>query len=313
MRIIYALNWPKWPPDNDSNFSVLHLLLLGHSMVDDWRTSQIWMRGSTLFLFLTLTLSPSDHLEGRYLACSLQRLQPLPTRPKLSKLGAIESFHYGWRSITRWQGTTLPAKQPLRNGVVSNCCWRKRRHFILSILHTPNTALSTSLPLSLSYLRTPILINRRSEKYLPTAKHVKWVHDFQPSLPLTEFEKPRVSSGLIRSCETTPLSGPLMWSGIAGPTWKLGMDRSTLALGPIMDLPIMHDSDRYDFVRDIGSGNFGIARLMRDKLTKELVAVKYIERGDKVSFGIFYWFQFPIVNLFQLVVEQGHMTFIFHI
>lgn len=91
------------------------------------------------------------------------------------------------------------------------------------------------------------------------------------------------------------------------------MDRSTLALGPIMDLPIMHDSDRYDFVRDIGSGNFGIARLMRDKLTKELVAVKYIERGDKVSFGIFYWFQFPIVNLFQLVVEQGHMTFIFHI
>ncbi|RVW57589.1 Serine/threonine-protein kinase SRK2E [Vitis vinifera] len=94
---------------------------------------------------------------------------------------------------------------------------KERRHFILSILHTPNTALSTSLPLSLR------------------------------------------------------------------PTWKLGMDRSTLALGPIMDLPIMHDSDRYDFVRDIGSGNFGIARLMRDKLTKELVAVKYIERGDKID------------------------------
>jgi len=51
-----------------------------------------------------------------------------------------------------------------------------------------------------------------------------------------------------------------------------------------MDMPIMHDSDRYDFVRDIGSGNFGVARLMRDKHTKELVAVKYIERGDKVSF-----------------------------
>jgi serine/threonine-protein kinase SRK2 len=51
---------------------------------------------------------------------------------------------------------------------------------------------------------------------------------------------------------------------------------------PTMDMPIMHDSDRYDFVRDIGSGNFGVARLMRDKHTKELVAVKYIERGDKV-------------------------------
>ena len=62
------------------------------------------------------------------------------------------------------------------------------------------------------------------------------------------------------------------------------MDRSTIAVGPCMDMPIMHDSDRYDFVRDIGSGNFGVARLMRDKQSKELVAVKYIERGDKVRF-----------------------------
>ena len=61
------------------------------------------------------------------------------------------------------------------------------------------------------------------------------------------------------------------------------MDRSTITVGPAMDMPIMHDSDRYDFVRDIGSGNFGVARLMRDKHTKELVAVKYIERGDKVN------------------------------
>ncbi|MBA0549605.1 hypothetical protein Golob_020626 [Gossypium lobatum] len=48
-----------------------------------------------------------------------------------------------------------------------------------------------------------------------------------------------------------------------------------------MDLPIMHDSDRYELVKDIGSGNFGVARLMRDKHTDELVAVKYIERGEK--------------------------------
>lgn len=63
--------------------------------------------------------------------------------------------------------------------------------------------------------------------------------------------------------------------------WK--MNRSTITVGPGMDLPIMHDSDRYDLVRDIGSGNFGVARLMRDKVTKELVAVKYIERGDKID------------------------------
>jgi serine/threonine-protein kinase SRK2 len=49
-----------------------------------------------------------------------------------------------------------------------------------------------------------------------------------------------------------------------------------------MDMPIMHDSDRYELVRDIGSGNFGVARLMRDRRTMELVAVKYIERGEKV-------------------------------
>ena len=55
-----------------------------------------------------------------------------------------------------------------------------------------------------------------------------------------------------------------------------------MSVGPGMDLPIMHDSDRYEFVRDIGSGNFGVARLMRDKHTEELVAVKYIERGEKV-------------------------------
>ncbi|TKY45720.1 Serine/threonine-protein kinase SRK2I [Spatholobus suberectus] len=59
------------------------------------------------------------------------------------------------------------------------------------------------------------------------------------------------------------------------------MDRP--ATGAAVDMPIMHDSDRYDFVRDIGSGNFGVARLMRDKHTQELVAVKYIERGDKID------------------------------
>ena len=55
-----------------------------------------------------------------------------------------------------------------------------------------------------------------------------------------------------------------------------------------MDMPIMHDSDRYELVKDIGSGNFGVARLMRDKKTNELVAVKYIERGEKVSVNLHY-------------------------
>lgn len=40
--------------------------------------------------------------------------------------------------------------------------------------------------------------------------------------------------------------------------------------------------EKYELVKDIGSGNFGVARLMRNKETKELVAMKYIERGRKV-------------------------------
>ncbi|RWW28407.1 hypothetical protein GW17_00007130 [Ensete ventricosum] len=63
------------------------------------------------------------------------------------------------------------------------------------------------------------------------------------------------------------------------------MDRAAVTVGPGMDMPIMHDSDRYELVRDIGSGNFGIARLMRDKQTRELVAVKYIVRGEKVGWS----------------------------
>ncbi|XP_052192273.1 serine/threonine-protein kinase SRK2A [Diospyros lotus] len=41
--------------------------------------------------------------------------------------------------------------------------------------------------------------------------------------------------------------------------------------------------DKYELVKDIGSGNFGVARLMRNRETKELVAMKYIERGHKID------------------------------
>lgn len=52
------------------------------------------------------------------------------------------------------------------------------------------------------------------------------------------------------------------------------------------------EMERYEYVKDIGSGNFGVAKLVRDRWTKELFAVKYIERGQKViqthlPFGLF--------------------------
>ncbi|KAJ6798154.1 putative serine/threonine-protein kinase SAPK7 [Iris pallida] len=40
--------------------------------------------------------------------------------------------------------------------------------------------------------------------------------------------------------------------------------------------------EKYELVRDIGSGNFGVAKLMRNKETKELVAMKYLPRGQKI-------------------------------
>lgn len=41
--------------------------------------------------------------------------------------------------------------------------------------------------------------------------------------------------------------------------------------------------ERYELLKDIGAGNFGVARLMRNKETKELVAMKYIPRGQKID------------------------------
>ncbi|KAL4341542.1 hypothetical protein GQ457_08G025870 [Hibiscus cannabinus] len=44
--------------------------------------------------------------------------------------------------------------------------------------------------------------------------------------------------------------------------------------------------ERYEPLKELGSGNFGVARLVKDKKTKELVAVKYIERGKKIDENI---------------------------
>ncbi|KAG1331075.1 Serine/threonine-protein kinase SAPK7 [Cocos nucifera] len=41
--------------------------------------------------------------------------------------------------------------------------------------------------------------------------------------------------------------------------------------------------EKYELVRDIGVGNFAVARLMRNKETGELVAMKYIPRGQKID------------------------------
>lgn len=40
--------------------------------------------------------------------------------------------------------------------------------------------------------------------------------------------------------------------------------------------------ERYEIVKELGSGNFGVAKLVREKWSGELYAIKYIERGQKV-------------------------------
>lgn len=47
---------------------------------------------------------------------------------------------------------------------------------------------------------------------------------------------------------------------------------------------VLKTMERYEIVKDIGSGNFGVAKLVRDKSSKELFAVKFIERGQKVCY-----------------------------
>lgn len=52
-------------------------------------------------------------------------------------------------------------------------------------------------------------------------------------------------------------------------------------------MPIFNDPPQYEFVKNIGSGNFGMARLCKDKTTGEKVAIKYIERGEKIDENVY--------------------------
>ena len=44
-----------------------------------------------------------------------------------------------------------------------------------------------------------------------------------------------------------------------------------------------YDRSRYELVRELGAGSFGVAWLMRDRRSGELVACKLIERGDRID------------------------------
>ena len=72
------------------------------------------------------------------------------------------------------------------------------------------------------------------------------------------------------SCCVEPTGG-----SVETPPLAAASSKSLLKTGPLCT----HTPQ----IRDLGSGNFGVAKLMRDKQTNELVAVKFIERGPKAS------------------------------
>ncbi|TYK13913.1 serine/threonine-protein kinase SRK2H-like [Cucumis melo var. makuwa] len=40
--------------------------------------------------------------------------------------------------------------------------------------------------------------------------------------------------------------------------------------------------EKYQIIKDLGAGSFGVTKLCRHEETKELVAIKFIERGPQV-------------------------------
>lgn len=65
--------------------------------------------------------------------------------------------------------------------------------------------------------------------------------------------------------------------------------------------------ERYEVVKDIGSGNFAVAKLVRDIFTNEFFAVKFIERGHKVisvsfTLSILVSFFFSLSVMFKLML-----------
>lgn len=65
--------------------------------------------------------------------------------------------------------------------------------------------------------------------------------------------------------------------------------------------------ERYEIIKDIGSGNFGVAKLVREKWSGQLYAVKFIERGFKVLFLTPFSLPFYLICCF--ILQLFYMNF----
>uniref|UniRef100_A0A8R7TIN9 Protein kinase domain-containing protein n=1 Tax=Triticum urartu TaxID=4572 RepID=A0A8R7TIN9_TRIUA len=107
---------------------------------------------------------------------------------------------------------------------------------------------------------------RRRRRSLSSSFKLRIILPSPSPLPPSHFISPR------RSFQN-PQKDPPIFASASGP---INLSAAAAArLGP-------GSMERYELLKDIGAGNFGVARLMRNKETKELVAMKYIPRGLKV-------------------------------
>lgn len=72
--------------------------------------------------------------------------------------------------------------------------------------------------------------------------------------------------------------------------------------------------ERFEIIKDIGSGNFGVAKLVSDKQTRELFAVKFIERGQKVqAWPCLFFFFFFLFFYKKFDLSPDMITIFFHL
>lgn len=59
--------------------------------------------------------------------------------------------------------------------------------------------------------------------------------------------------------------------------------RAESSQGTSTSAQVDYDRSRYELVKELGAGSFGVAWLLKDRRTGELVACKLIERGDRID------------------------------
>lgn len=164
----------------------------------------------------------------------------------------------------------------------------ERAHQSTTTVGTPTSLslslslLPTSLDYSTSFASAPIIksppllspppLPHRTTPRLPPllSQSTRWSLQFLASLLCW------ISSSCSASCSALVFG----LSGRCAEAERFGRSQESLVRAGELSWEV--GMERYEVIKDIGSGNFGVAKLVRDVRTKELFAVKFIERGQKV-------------------------------